>query len=539
MYAGPSPKSLNYYLETSVTSSMIFGLMFESLLDSNPITIADEPGLAERWAIGDDKKTFTFWLNPKARWSDGTPITAHDVKWTFDAIMDPKNLTGPHKVAMERFETPVVVDDHTIRFTAKIVHWSCLNDAGGFAVLPKHVFEGKDFNKQNFEFPVVSGLYRLKEFKENISLTLERRADYWNRTSPRLRNKYNFDEIRLRFFTERDNAFQSFRNGQIDFFPIYTSHRWVKEAQGDRYDRNWIVKQKVYNYDPVGFQGFAMNMRRFPFDDIKVRLAMNHLVDRRKMNERLMYNLYFLHRSYYEDLYSPDNPCPNTLFEFDKEKARALLKEAGWATNPDTGILEKNGRELAFKILTRSGDTERFLAIMREDFRDVGIKFETVQKDWAAWMKDMDEFNFDMTWAAFGGGVRKDPEYMWSSKEADRPAGNNITGFKDATVDALIAEQRSNFYIEQRHAICRRIDQLVYPQAPYVLLWNIDYTRLLYWNKFGMPDTVLGKFGNENAALAYWWYDPDSEADLDQAMKSGRSLPTRPGEVHFDKEYDE
>ena len=94
----------------------------------------------ERWSIGDDKQTFTFHIDPKARWSDGKPVTAHDVKWTYEAIMDPKNLTGPHKVALERFEAPVVLDEHTIRFNAKEVHWRNLGAVGGFQILPRHVF---------------------------------------------------------------------------------------------------------------------------------------------------------------------------------------------------------------------------------------------------------------------------------------------------------------------------------------------------------------------------------------------------------------
>jgi hypothetical protein len=155
-----------------------------------------------------------------------------------------------------------------------------------------------------------------------------------------------------------------------------------------------------------------------------------------------------------------------------------------------------------------------------------------VKKDWAAWAKDMDEYNYDMTWAAWGAGVFKDPESMWHSKEAARPGGNNITGFKDARVDELVEQQKSIFEVRKRHDICRQIDQIIFQQHPYVLLWNIDYVRLLYWNKFGMPDTVLSKYGSESTG--YWWYDADAAAELAEAMKTGVALPKRPEKVVFD-----
>ncbi len=536
MFIGPNPKSLNYYLETSTLAATIFPLMYESLLSSNPITLDDEPGLARKWAVSPDKMTFTFWMDPKARWSDGRPITAHDVKYTFDAVMANPS-TGVHQVYLGRFSEVKLLDDYTIQFTAEKEHWSNLQSAGGFMILPKHIWETRNFTEISFDFPVVSGLYRIEEFRENLSLTMSRREDYWDRESPNLRGKYNFATIVFRFYGDRKNAYDEFLNRNIDVFPVTTASRWAEEAQGERFDKNWVVKQAIYNYNPIGFQGFAMNMRREPFRDRRVRQAIAHLINRRKMNSTLMYNAYFMLSSYYPDLYTPEIPNPNPLYEFDKEQARALLREAGWVINPQTGLLEKNGRSLTFEILTRDSSTERFLAIMREDFKDVGIAFKTVLKDWSAWMKDMDDFNYDMTWAAWGAGVLKDPEGMWKSSEAERVGGSNITGFKSDKVDELIEAQRTNYDVGERHDIVRQIDQLVYAEVPYALLWNLNYQRVLYWNKFGTPPQVLSKYGDADSLIAYWWIDPDTDADLDYAIESGASMPKMPSEVHFDEVF--
>jgi ABC-type transport system substrate-binding protein len=572
----------------------------------NPLTPSQEPGLAERWSISDDKRTFTFWLNPKARWSDGQPITAQDVKWTFDAIRNPANLTGAHKVGFESFESVTVVDAHCVRFAVKEVHWRNLLTAGGFAILPKHAFEKSDFNKINFEFPVVSGPYRLGEVKEGLSATLERRADWWNRQAPSQRGLCNFQSIKFKFFASTETGFEAFMKGEIDLFAVYSARLWMNETSTEKFARNWIVRQKVYNYEPTGFQGFAMNQRRPPFNDKRVRQAMALLLNRERMNSALMYNQYALSRSYYTDLYDTAHPCPNGLaatdtrrlgrdaspyqeklpapqsqttdvrrlgrdaspyqenlpvaqpqvgrgvpaepqtlqqantatatsvgYAFDKERARRLLAEAGWKANPKTGLLEKNGQRFEFRFLERESVADKFLAIYAEDLRDVGILMQTDSKDSSAWTRDMDEFNFDMTWGGFSSSLYKDPEGLWSSKEADRKMSANITGFKNATVDDLIEKQKSMFDVAARHELCRQIDGILYEECPYVLLWGINYKRLVYWNKFGTPATVLDKYSSESSAYWLWWYDADAAADLKEAMKSQLPLPPRAAEVTF------
>jgi len=539
LYLAQYPKSLNYYLDISFQASQIFGTLYESLLTMHPATLEYEPGLADKWSISEDKKTFTFYIDKAAKWSDGRPITAGDIKWTYDMIMDPKNLTGPHKVEMERFIPPVVIDDHTIRFSARDVHWKNLGAAGQFLIMPRHAFEALDFNKINFEFPVVSGPYRIGRIDEGIFVTLERRNDWWAGKYKRNQGTGNFQILKFKFFAENENAFEAFKKGEIDFYPVHTSRLWINETKGARFSKNWIIKQKVYNYDPVGFQGFAMNLRKPPFNDLRVRKAMAHLIDRRKMNSTLMYNQYFLHKSFHEDLYSKDHQNPNPLFEMDKSKARRLLGEAGWIANPQTGILEKNGRQFSFEFLTRSASSEKFLAFLTEDMKDVGIRLKIIKKEWAAWARDMDEFNFQMTWAAWGASIFKDPESMWSSKEADRKSGNNITGFKNKRVDELIEKQKSNFAVNQRNQINREIDQLIYQQVPYILLWNINYHRLLYWNKFGTPDWVEPKYGGEFSPILYWWLDEDSLADLQDAMQTNAALAPKPPAIYFDKLYEE
>ena len=125
---------------------------------------------------------------------------------------------------------------------------------------------------------------------------------------------------------------------------------WVFETSGERFDKHWIAKQSIHNYNPIGFQGFAMNMRREPYNDKRVRKALAHLLDRKRMNQTIMFDQYTMTSSYWPDLWDEKNPNPNVETVFDVEKARALLKEAGWAVNPATGKLEKGGKAFAFAL---------------------------------------------------------------------------------------------------------------------------------------------------------------------------------------------
>ena len=531
------PKSLNYYIDSNVYTHQIFCLMYETLLWVDPVTTEFTPGLACRWTISDDKRTYTFEIDPSATWSDGRPVTADDVKWTFDQVMDPKNATGASKVALGCFDSPQVLDSRTIRFQAKESHWRSLLAAGGFQIMPKHAFQGQDFNRLDLDRPVVSGPYVLSGVKEQIEIRMSRRWDWWAGRQPSMRNTMNFDTLVFRYYVDNENAFEAFKKGQVDVYSIYTARIWANETIGEKFDKNWIVKRRIRNHNPIGFQGFAMNMRRPPFDDLRVRKALAHLIDRETMNRTMMFSAYFLHRSYFEDLYDTAHPCTNELFRFDISRAKALLREAGYTANPQTGILEREGRPLCFRFLTRDGSSEKYLALCNSAFKEAGIEMKIERKDFAAWMRDMDAYNFDMTWASWSQVIFRDPEDMWHSREADRPSGNNLTGFKDARADALIEKQKTLFSITERNAVCREIDALITAAVPYVLLWNTDTTRLLHWDTFGMPDTILSKFGDEQSLLGYWWFDADSAAELKAAMTTGDMLPQRATLVDFDTVY--
>jgi microcin C transport system substrate-binding protein len=231
--------------------------------------------------------------------------------------------------------------------------------------------EGKDFNAINFDFPVVSGPYAIGDIKTNRSISLKRRADWWGRVRKFNIGKYNFDYITYKSMADRNKALESLKRGDFDAYAIYTAKIWAEQTDFPQVKKNHVVRQEIYNEEPKAFQGFTMNLRRPLFQDLRVRQALSHLLNRELMNEKLMFNIYFLLNSYYPDLYEK-NQSPAAFYNFNPEKARQLLTEAGWQVD-GTGTLMKDGRPFEFTFL-HHGDDLRHINIYVEDLKKVGIR---------------------------------------------------------------------------------------------------------------------------------------------------------------------
>jgi len=530
-WGGSFPKSLNMFLDYNSFSVEITGMLFEPLVSLHSTRNEPVGILAQSWQISEDQKTFTFKLHPSAVWSDGEPITAGDIQFYYDVMMNPRNMTSLFRVDLKRFERPRIVDDKTIEIRAKTLHWSNFWTASGMVALPKHIWKDVDFNKQNLDFPVVSGPYRLKEVKTNRYITLERRPDWWGRIMRYNQHKYNFDYIRYKFMEDRNKALEAFKKGNFDAYPIYTAAIWARKTNFEQVGKGWVVKQMVYNREPIGFQGLAINLRRERFQDVRVREALCHLVDRELMNKKLMYNDYFLLNSYYPDLY-PNNLNPDVpLRKYDPERARALLAEAGWQVGSD-GFLTKDGKMFEINFLSYSADL-RHLDIIMEDLTKVGIKAGIEQLSMSSVRKKMDNHEFDLFWANWGATRLRDPEASWDSETADQIATNNICGVRDSVIDGLIEEQKTEMSLDRRNEILKKIDKRLSEIIPYVLLWQSDHHRILYWNRFGTPRYVLDKFNREDVIPVYWWIDPEKERLLQEAMKNNTALPKAPGRVVY------
>ena len=417
-WQGDYPKSLNMWLDNNSFSGVVSSMMFEPLVELHSTEDRPIGELAESWEISPDKKSYTFHLNPAAKWSDGKPVTAADVQFFYDVMMNPKNLTSLFRVDLSKISRPEVLDDYTLRITAKEPHWKLFWIAGGLVAFPRQVWANVDFNTVNFEFPVVDGPYALDEVKTNRSIRLKRRGDWWGRVKKYNEHKFNFDYLVFKSMEDRTKALEFLKTGGFDQYAVYTAKIWAQDTPViPQVQKNWVVRQNVYNRFPVGFQGFALNMRRPLFQDLRVRQALAYLLNRQLMNQKLMFNEYFLLNSYFPDLYPGDvNPAiPAT--QYDPNLARALLAQSGWQVGAD-GVLAKNGQPLGITILHYEGSDMRHLTIYLEALKSVGINAQVELVSQATWTKRIDNHEFDIVWAAwaeaaFGTlkrcGVRRPP----------------------------------------------------------------------------------------------------------------------------------
>ncbi len=534
-WGGPYPKSMNYWLDNWSVSGEIMGLLFDSLVTMHSKKNEPIGQLAKSWqeVKVNGKASFIFKIHPEAKWSDGKSVGAQDVQFYFDTIMNPKHRTTPIRVTLSRFERPEIIDEKTVRITVKQNYWKAFWDAGSFTPFPKHIWENKDFNRINYDFPVVNGPYRIHELKRNRYALLKRRGDWWGRVLKYNQDKYNFDYIRYKFLEDRNAVMEAFKKGDFDLYAVYTSSIWIQQTDFESVRKNWVVRQEVYNQEPKSFQGFAINLRRTKFQDVRVRQALCHLLDRKLMNTKLMFDQYFLLNSYFPDLY-PQNINPKVKqCEYNPNKARALLDATDWKIGTD-GLRRKNGEIFKIIFITAADDL-RHMNLYVEELKKAGIDAYIEQHSQATVTEKIDNFKYDLYWINTSGSRLRDPEGLFHSKYINDIGTSNITGLKDYKVDSFLEKLKFEVNIDKRNKILKQLDERLTTLVPYVLLWQADKSRLLYWNKFSTPKSILDKYNRENAAIVYWSYDAEKEKILLEARKSKKEIhmPQKLDKVYY------
>jgi microcin C transport system substrate-binding protein len=511
----------------TVSNTMMSGLVYQTLIEVHPITLDIIPSLAEAWEIKEDKKTFLFRLNSKARWADGKPVTPEDVVFSWELTTDPKTQDPQLADIYNRFERPEIVDKYTVKFVAKSLHWRNFLFCGGLEILPAHTFQGKDYLKEfNWKLPNGSGPYKIEKFRKGQNIILKRRDDFWAKDERAYKGLYNFDQIKFIVVRDRNLEFEKFKKGEFDFYIVNIARQWVNDTNFDKVQKGWIQKRKVFTFEPNGVYGLAMNMRRPPFDDLRVRKALAYLYNRQLFMEKLFFNEYFYMDSYYPgSIYENPN---NEKIEYDPEKARKLLAEAGWKDRNEQGVLVKDGKSFTVTLMYFSKGSERHLTIFQEDLKKVGIELNLKFLDPSTMFKLIDERNYDMASMGWNSLLFPNPEPSYHSKYADIEQTNNITGIKNSRIDEIIEAYPEMFDVNDRVKALQELDGLVYNEHPYVLNWYAPHYRALYWNKFGMPDYYFIKFtelGAYNSILWHWWYDEEKDKALKEAMENDTALP--------------
>jgi microcin C transport system substrate-binding protein len=522
---------LNYFIRD---------VCYESLCGTHPQTLEVIPGLASHWYESEDHTTFRFLIDERARWSDGKPVVPEDYIATWNLLLDDTLIDPMWKQLLIKMKPPTKIGDRGIKIKVIEKDWRNFLTAQVITPLPAHELaqleveaKGKAYLEEyGFRLTAHSGPYTLKEgnIKDEESITLTRRTDWWAEDQVSNDGLYNFDRIQFFVVRDRRNAFDKTCKGELDFQSVNTAKWWVEDITPlEAAEKGWLVRQEIYTKFPKSIQGMAFNMRNAPLDDVRVRKALAHLYDRKKMLNKFAYDLYDRLKSYYPG--SDAENHENEMVDFDVRKAVELLAEAGWNERGPDGILLKDGKRLSFTYMYRSAAFEKYLNPYQETCRRVGVELKLKKVTPETHWKSMMERSFEIAGMGWGAILYPNPKSSYRSDMADKSGSNNITGFKSAVADKLINEYDAEFDLAKRNELLKKLDAEIHNQHPYALEWYNPSERILYWNKFGMPDYGLNKYDEWEDAYISWWYDEEKANALEEAKKSGKSFPIPPLKV--------
>ncbi|MCP5464584.1 MAG: hypothetical protein H7A33_06135 [Deltaproteobacteria bacterium] len=334
------PATLNPMTSVDAYSVSINQFIFDKLLTRDLDTLAFKPSVASSWDVSEDGLEYTFHIKKEAKWQDGVPVTADDVVFSYQTLMDPKVPAGHLRVYYSDIESVEALDSKTVRFRYKRVYFKALEVVGFMDIIPKHIVEQyKDFDNSPFSrAPLGNGPFKFKEWVSGQRIILERNEDYWG-------DKTEIKTIEFKLIPDSAVAFQILKKGDLDVMAI-SSLQWARQTRSKRFTDRF--------YKPVymtgGYSYIAWNNSQPPFDDFRVRRAMTHMIDRRLMSQKLKFGLAAVATGPFFPNGTQINPNV-TAYEFDPETAVALLKEAGWEDHDGDGVLDKNGKQFEFKYL--------------------------------------------------------------------------------------------------------------------------------------------------------------------------------------------
>ena len=545
--------NLNPYILKGVSAPGV-SLTFDTLMDGSRDEAFSEYGLlAERVEMAQDRSYVVFDLRAQARFHDGEPVTAEDVVFTFNTLMDKGHPF--YKAYYADVKEVKAESKLRVRFTFKMAGNRELPlIIGQMPVLPKHFFDGKDFAATTLKPVLGSGPYKVKSVEPGRKIVYERVKDWWAKDLGIAKGRYNFDLISFDLYRDQAVLLQALLAGEYDVREENIAKSWTDDYKHPSIDRGNIVKAEIPHDIPTGMQGFVYNTRRAVFADPLVREALNYAFDFEWSNANFASGTYKRTDSFFEnsELASTGLPqgreleilndlakqypaaIPSRVFtdvytnpktagdgrssRANLLKAKALLEQAGWHVGK-SGLLEKDGQVFRFEVLLASPSFERWVLPMIGNLKKLGIVANLRTVDTAQYQNRLDGFDFDMTVGSFGQSLSPGNEQRdyWSSTKVDEKGSRNIAGIKNPAIDALIdmvinAPDRQEL-IQRVHALDRILlwNFYVIPQ------WHIDYHRVAYWNKFGQPK-VPAKYGLGVADT--WWIDAAKAKNLPQRRQS-------------------
>ncbi len=471
---GNNLETLTPLVSSDAYSGEVQGYVFESLLQRDPDTLEWQGLIARDWQVSEDGLRFTFQLRKDVVFSDGQPLTAHDVAFTF-AFMMTEAIAAPRQRAYyQKIKSVTATSDHEVVFEFSEPYFNSMSLAGGMAVLPRHFYEPylkepEAFN-QSKGLLLGSGPYRLKDPKgwtpDQGLVELERNPRYWGPVVPA------FDKLVWTIIVNEAARLTTFRNGEIDTYSARP-----REYQTLLEDKEFMAKVHHFEYmSPVaGYRYIGWNQLKdgkpTPFADKRVRQAMTYLTDRERINQEI-------YLGYAEIAISPFSPRSKQHDPklkprpFDVNKALALLKEAGYEDrNGDSVIEDAKGNPLKFELAfpQESEDYRRMILFMKDLYARAGVVLEPKPTEWSVMLDMIKKRNYDAMAIGWTSGIETDI-YQYLHGDQTKDGGDNFIGYQNPELDRLIDEARATVDEEKRMQLWRQVENILYEDQPYTFL---------------------------------------------------------------------
>lgn len=513
--------------------------LFDSLMSSS----LDEPGvmyplLAEK-ATFDPKKTayVIFHLNPKAKFSDGSPLTASDVKYSFDAFQSKSN--PGLQMYLADLDKTEVLSRHQVKMSFKSD-----NNAemplilAQMPIYSKKDWSSKDFSRVTLQPILGSGPYLIDRIDAGRSVSYKRNPDYWGKDLPVNKGRYNFDRLKYVYYRSLDIAFEGFKSGQYTLHEELTARKWVTEYHFPAVKAGMVVKYRFQHYNPIATQSYVFNTRRAPFQDIRLRQALTYAYDFEWQNKALFYGQYRRLQSFFSNSELEAKGLPSAaelavlkpqLAELDPVQRAGVLKDWKYSVSDGSGfnrsnlliarqlllnagykfkdgrLLDKSGKPIEIEFLIHQDGLQRTLMPFVRNLKRLGIQVHIRQVDVPQYIERMRTKDFDMTTDAMPQSLSPGNEQaqFWGSASADQPGNYNYAGIKNTAIDAVVqqlirAPDRASLVTRTR-----ALDRLLRAGYYQIPTYGKGENWLAYWNMYRQP-AVKPKL---STGIDYWWSD--------------------------------
>ncbi len=499
------PATLHPIKSSDLYASIIQGYVMDQMLIRNVNTFEWEPRVATKWEISKDNKVFTFHLRNDVVFHDGKPLTADDIKFSFDAIFEPKYQAENLRPYYEGIEKVEVVDPYTIKAYAKDNYFRNFDVIAGLTILPKHIYSDVEkSNKMNKEL-VGCGPYVLESYEKGQKIVLKKFDKWFAKNDEYSKGLFNFERITYRFVKDDNVQLEMLKKGELDVHDDLNPEQFELKATGPLWGTS-VFKVKAENKSPKSYSFYGWNMRKDLFKDLNVRLGLAHLLNRDEMNKKFRFGFSYPVAGplYVQSEYT--SPAVKPIL-FNPQKAQELFKKAGWVDSDKNGILDKviNGQKVDFKftLLHSNKDFEKYHTMYQEELKKAGVIMDVKYVDWSSFAKNLDEQNFDAVSLRWSAAVDWDPKQIWHSKSAVK-GGSNFAGFMNPEVDKLIDEARVQPDRAKRLKMLRTVYEKIAEQAPYAFLFNDKFDFYAHTKRVQKPgDTMVYDIGSD-----FWWIQP-------------------------------